>query len=122
MDEGLRAGFSAGVADGAIAPVDVVRFKIGNICLGTTEVPAQIVKVAPFQVVLALENKFMLLDDDGAFGLELDGLLDQQIHIVAACEQLHLEMLRLLAHHFKGLCAYGAGGTEDGDALGHVLM
>jgi hypothetical protein len=72
MNHGETAGLLAGVGDGLVGPINVLRLEIGNVGMRPSKMPAQFVKAATLRVLLALNDELMLLKRDGALGLKFD--------------------------------------------------
>src|SRR5580658_653898 len=72
MNYGHAAGFLAGVADGLIVPVNILRLEISDVALRTAEQPAQFVKGATLWIFFASDDEQMFREGDGAFGFEPD--------------------------------------------------
>ena len=58
----------------------------------------------------------IVLDADEA-GLELAGLLSQELGVGARCESADAEAVRVLLHDVEGLGADGPGGADEGEDL-----
>src|ERR1700742_1155687 len=70
MNHGEATGFLPRVSDGLIGPVNVLGFKVSNVTLRAAEMPAQLIKVAPFRVLFPSDHQLVFLKGDGAFWLE----------------------------------------------------
>ncbi len=46
------------------------QFDLGNVTLRAAKMPAQLIKVAPFRVLLPLNDQLVFLNSEGAFWLE----------------------------------------------------
>ena len=53
-----------------------------------------------------------LVGNDHGIGLELDGLLYQQVGVASGTQHLDGKQVAVAAYDIESLCAYRAGGTE----------
>jgi len=70
VDHRETAGLLACVGDGSVAPINILRFQVGDVSLRAAEMPAQLVKAPPLRILFALQDELMLLDGDRSFGLK----------------------------------------------------
>src|SRR5206468_1190558 len=71
-NERQAARLLSSVPDHTIFPIDAFGIQVGDIGLRATQVPAQLIKVPRFRILLPANNKLVLLPCDRAFGTKLN--------------------------------------------------
>src|SRR5205823_10466129 len=72
MNNGQTASLLARIANCLLLPIDGFGIEIGNVALGTAQVPAKIVETSAFGVLFAVNYQTVLRQCDGAFLFEMD--------------------------------------------------
>jgi hypothetical protein len=72
MDKGEVVGLFPRVGDYSVGPVNTVGFQIGNVRLGSAQVPTQTIKIPHFRILLALNDTVVLFQSNGPLILEFD--------------------------------------------------
>ena len=72
VDDGQAAGLLSRVGNRVLSPINVFSIETRHVSLRSTQMPAEFVEISPLRILFPLDDESMLLDRDGAFGLELN--------------------------------------------------
>ena len=120
MQPGHAVGLAAEKADDPLFPVDVLRLQHRQIRLRGAEVPRQLVKRPPFQILFPLDDLEMFRQRDGALFLKhrLGPLLARQQHLGQPAH-IQREVLEPAQIHVRG---HRAGAQDFQEMFGPRLQ
>src|SRR5439155_3393225 len=116
MDDGQTAGLLSRVGNCVLSPINVFSIETRHVSLRYTQMPAEFVEISPLRILFPLDDESMLLDRDGAFGLELN-FRPQSLRDDRPWEPVHRQA-EVVEFSKMNVRAHGAGFDAAEEVLG----